>query len=321
MADFTAANDNPSPVLVHLALVLAQICMASLAIVGKLVFPYLPPHAVVLFRVSGAAVLVYAGYRLFMAERVRSGGDLLRLAGLAVLGISANQTLFLTGLEHTTAINATILVTTIPVFTVLLSLLLGREKPSALKVAGIAVSGLGALYLIGPERFSLAPGTALGNALILAGMLAYSLYLVLSKPLLARYRSLTVTAHVLVLGVPGVLPLGFLGLHRADLGAVPPLAWGGVGYIIVIPTIVAYFLTIWALKRASSQLVAGYIYLQPLFVGAIAPLVLSGEHLTGRTLAGGIAVFAGLALVIWGEAREGRGPAPPSPIGPPERPQ
>jgi drug/metabolite transporter (DMT)-like permease len=61
---------------------------------------------------------------------VRDRGDLGRLAVLGMLGIAANQTLFLYGLQHTTAINATILVTTVPVFTVLGSVLTGRELPA-----------------------------------------------------------------------------------------------------------------------------------------------------------------------------------------------
>lgn len=54
-----------------------------------------------------------------------------------MLGIAANQALFLYGLKHTTAINATILVTTVPVFTVLGSVLIGREPASLLKFAGM----------------------------------------------------------------------------------------------------------------------------------------------------------------------------------------
>jgi drug/metabolite transporter (DMT)-like permease len=105
---------------------------------------------------------------------------------LGWLGITANQTLFLYGLRHTTAINATILVSTVPVFTVLGSVLAGREPASALKFAGIGLAGLGAVYLIGPDRISLAPDVALGNALVVLGMVCYAAYFIMSKPILTR---------------------------------------------------------------------------------------------------------------------------------------
>ena len=112
------------------------------------------------------------------------------------------------------------------------------------------------------------------------------------------------TAYVLVLGVPGVLPLGLSGLGDIHFSSVPAMAWVGVLYIVIVPSILGYFLTIWALKRASSQLVAGYIYVQPLVAALIAPLVLPGEHLTLRTLVAGCGIFAGLGLVIMAERRE-----------------
>ena len=114
-----------------------------------------------------------------------------------MLGIAANQTLFLYGLRHTTAINATILVTTVPVFTVLGSVLIGREPPSLLKFAGIGLAGMGAIYLIGPDRISLAPHVAMGNALIVLGMICYAAYFLYSKPVLSRYGSITVSFYVM----------------------------------------------------------------------------------------------------------------------------
>ena len=107
-------------------------------------------------------------------------------------------------------------------------------------------------------------------------------------------------------GCRGCLPLGLLGLRQVYTASVPPATWLEVLYIILIPSILGYFLTIWALKRASSQMVAGYIYLQPLVAAIVAPLVLPDEHLSLRTLAAGCAIFAGLGLVILAERQEAR---------------
>ncbi|MGE0354259.1 MAG: DMT family transporter [Gemmatimonadales bacterium] len=291
--------------LVHLVLILVQILLASLAIAGKFVFRELPAPALVLFRVSGAATVLVALWKFLGRSRIRNTRDLLFLAFLGLLGITANQTLFLLGLQHTTAINATILVTTIPVFTVLGSILMRREPPSSLKFAGMGLAAAGTVYLIGPDRISLAPETALGNTLIVLGMVAYSTYLLLSKPMVERYGALTVTAHVMGFGALGVLPVGFITLARTPLTAVSPSTWLWIGYIIISPTILAYFLSLWALRRASSNLVAVYIYLQPIFTALVAPLVLSGERVTTRAALAGAAIFAGVAMVVWAEHRLG----------------
>jgi drug/metabolite transporter (DMT)-like permease len=291
---------------VHLLLFLVQILFASLAIIGKIVLRDFPAASLVLFRVVGAAAVLLLVNLLWTRRWVRNRKDLLGLALLGLFGVVLNQTLFLVGLSHTTAINATILVTTIPIFTVLYSVLSHREPPSALKFGGIAVAGLGAIYLIGPDRLSLAPGLALGNLLIVVAMFCYALYLVHSKAMVLRYGPVAVSAYVMLFSAIGTLPLGLAGLATVDLAAVRPLTWMLVAYIVVFPTIVAYFLNIWALKRVSPNLVAVYIYLQPIFTALVAPAVLEGERITARAAVAGMTIFIGLALVIYGEVRQQR---------------
>jgi drug/metabolite transporter (DMT)-like permease len=292
--------------LVHLALVVVQLLFASLAIAGRFVLPHFPAGALVTVRVLGATLVLLGLNIATGGERVRDRRDLLQLAGLGMLGIAANQTLFLYGLRHTTAINATILVSTVPVFTVLGSVLTRREPASLLKFAGIALAGIGAVYLIGPDRISLTPDVALGNALIVVGMICYAIYFLYSKSILRRYGSVTVSFYVMFFASFGVLPFGIDAAQGMSFREISATVWIWVAYIVVFPTIVTYLLNLWALKRASSNMVAVYIYLQPVFAAAIAPLILTGEHLTTRAVLAGLSIFAGLGIVILAELRQQR---------------
>jgi drug/metabolite transporter (DMT)-like permease len=314
------AGKSPSPEhspghsLVHLTLVVVQLLFASLAIAGRFVLPHFPAGALVCFRVLGATLVLFLVNLAAGGRWVRDRRDLFRLAILGMLGIAANQTLFLYVLRHTTAINATILVTTVPVFTVLGSVLTGREPPSALKFAGIALAGIGTVYLIGPDRFSLAPDVALGNTLIVLGMVCYAAYFLYSGSVVGRYGPITVSFYVMLFASLGVLPLGLGALQDLRLPAISGSVWLWVAYIVVFPTIVTYLLNIWALQRVSSNVVAVYIYLQPLFAAAVAPLVLRGEQITARAAIAALAIFAGLGLVILAEFRQHR-EIPVEPVG------
>ena len=73
---------------------------------------------------------------------------------------------------------------------------------------------------------------------------------------MTRYGPVAVSAYVMIFSALGTLPLGLAGLATVDLAAVRPVTWMWVGYIVVFPTIVAYFLNIWALKRVSPNLAA-----------------------------------------------------------------
>jgi drug/metabolite transporter (DMT)-like permease len=295
-------------------LVVVQLLFASLAITGRFVLPHFPPGALVCFRILGATAVLFVLNAATVATWVRDWRDLWRLCVLGFLGIAANQTLFLYGLQHTTAINATILVTTVPVFTVLGSILTGREAASARMLAGIGLAAAGAVYLIGPDRISLAPEVALGNALIVIGMICYAAYFVYSKSVVGRYGPITVSFYVMLFAGVGVLPLGAGALESLSVSRVESAVWWWVGYIVVFPTILTYLLNIWALQQVSSNVVSVYIYLQPLFTAAVAPLVLPGERITPRVVAAGLTIFTGLGLVIWSESRQQR-EIPIEPVG------
>jgi drug/metabolite transporter (DMT)-like permease len=291
-----------------------QLMFASLAISGRFVLPRFPAGALVSVRVFGATLVLFIVNAATRRTWVWNVRDLWQLAGLGMLGIAANQTLFIYGLQHTTAINASILVTTVPVFTVLGSVLTGRESATPFMLAGVALAGLGTVYLIGPDRISLAPDLALGNALIVLGMGCNAAYFVYSKAVVGRYDSITVSFYVMLFASVGVLPFGLSASRNLDVSTVSPTVWGWVIYIVIFPTILTYLLNIWALQRASSNVVAVYIYLQPLFSAAFAPLLLPGEHLTTRALLGGLAIFTGLGVVLWSERRLNR-EIPLEPVG------
>jgi drug/metabolite transporter (DMT)-like permease len=300
---------------VHLALIAVQILFASLAITGRIVLPVFPAAGLALVRTGGAAVTLLALCRLQGLPAIRDRRDLARLACFGLLGIGINQTLYLFGLRHTTAINATILVTTTPVFTVLGSVLLRLEPPSPAKLAGIALAALGSVWLIGPDRIRLDPETTLGNATIVVAMVAYAAYFIGTKPLVGRYPPLTVSAYVMLFGALGVLPVGIPALLHADLATVRTPIWWLIGYTVVGPTVLAYLLNVWALRRASSNVVAVYVYLQPILAAGVAPLVLKGEGLTTRDALAAAVIFAGVGLVLRAERRQARLGAPVPALG------
>lgn len=264
--------------MVHAVLVLVQVLFATLAIAAKLALRDLPPAGLVLLRVGGAALGFMLLLRLARLPGIQTRTDYIKLAVYSLLGVSANQLLYVKGLTYTSAINANILVTTVPVFTLGIALGLRDERASTAKVAGLLLAMTGALGLVGPAGLELGQRHALGNAMILLNALCYACYLVLSKKLLRRYPALTVIAWIFAFGAVGVLPFGIPALAATDLAQVRPLTWAIVLYIILVPTITVYWLSLWALHRTESSLVAMYIYVQPIVTVLIAPLIL-GERL------------------------------------------
>jgi drug/metabolite transporter (DMT)-like permease len=297
------ASPPPSPApasRVHLTLLLVQASFGGFHVVAKAALADLAPMALAAIRVGVATPIL-----LFLAWRrdrfLPSRRDLPMLALLGGLGVFGNQVLFITGLKYTTAINASILMTSMPVLTAGAAAALGIEKVSSGRLAGILLSVAGALVLVNPLRFSADHGGALGNSLILFNCLCYSLFLVLQRPILARIPWRTVIAWSFLFGAAGVLVVAVPDLAALRPAAVPGMTWLGVVYIILFPTVFAYAASTWAIRRSSSALVAAYSTLQPLVAAALAASFL-GERFGWMEGIGLVLIVAGLWRVTAGAA-------------------
>jgi drug/metabolite transporter (DMT)-like permease len=171
----------------------------------------------------------------------------------------------------------------------------GIERPSWRRLLGILLAAAGVIYLISPARADASAGSRFGDLLILGSAFIYGCYIVLSKPLVETYGALnTITWIFIVATIPTGL-VGAISLRHSSLTAISTAGWEAIIYIVLVPTILAYYLLTAALKQVPPSTVAVYIYLQPLIAFLIAPAIL-GEAFTWRTAFAAALVFAGVAI-------------------------
>jgi len=301
---------RPGMARVYTALVLVQLFFGSLPIAVKVALRDLTSPALALVRVAGAALLFHALHHALVRERIRDRRDYGLLAVYAVFGVILNQLLYITALTLTTATAAQTLVTAGPAITLLIAILARKETATALKWLGIAVAGAGALWLVG---VGVRTGSALGNLLALMNVAAYSVFLVISRGLLRKYDALTVITWVFTFGAIGMLPWGIVPL-ASQIGGVSPTGWAAVAYIIVLPSVAAYWLNVYALKRVESSVVSVFVYLQPMITAVIAMPILH-ERVSPRLIPAALLIFAGVGITVWEGRRERlRRGGTPSPV-------
>lgn len=281
----------------HIALFMVQVMFGTWPIFGKIALRSLPPTALVAFRISGATIAFLILQKLLGSSPAIRRRDYARLALYSLLGVVLNQFLFVKGLSYTTVINATLLSTTIPVFTLLVCLVLGLDRLSLSRIFGIILAAAGVIYLVDPMRADYSADTTLGNILIIANSLSYGAYIAISKDMLKRYGALTVITWIFIFGTVFTLPVGAWSIAgNESVQYAGALIWLTVLYIILVPTVGAYYLNAWALARVEPSTVAVYIYLQPLIAFILAPLLLN-EPLNRRTWIAALLIFAGVAIV------------------------
>ena len=288
---------SPATLEVHLILLLGQICFASLPVVGRLAMQggHIPPAGIVIVRMIGGAIvfsLIALRRGVLRVERA----DIWKLVGCALLGVAANQELFIQGLARSTATNASVLGATIPVFTVLVAMVMRREPVRARRLVGIGIAFAGAAALVGVDRMSTSPEHVLGSVLILLNSLAYGTFLVVVRSLSAKYDPIGLLAVLFLIGVPMVAPFGIAAWAEAPSPTAGDVAF--LAFLVAVPTVGAYALVQNALRRAEATLVAAYIYLQPVFA-SIGAVLLLHETMTPRMIGCGMIVLSG----VWYAAR------------------
>ena len=246
--------------------------------------------------VRAAAGVLFFG--LLLALRDGRGAlvdGLRRAAPLGLLGIFANQILFMTGLKRTSAAHSAILIALLPVFVLLISALGRAERISVAKIAGVLVA-FGGATVIGLEHgVGLEPASATGDLLTLAGVLAFAGYTVLGKPVLRDFGPLRATALAFVTGGAGILLVALPAAARQDWRSPSTTALACLLAVVLLSTLVAYILYYFAVSRIDPSKVATMMYLQPV-VAALVAYFIALERISGPFLLGGGLVLAGVVL-------------------------
>jgi drug/metabolite transporter (DMT)-like permease len=278
------------------ALLTVQLLFGSLPVIAKPILNVIPSSALVGIRVLIAAIILLAlqAYRKRIWLNVRR--DYFRLAILGFFGVVLNQLLFIGGLFHTKASNVSLLVVTIPIFTLLVGAAYGSEQLSLRKTAGIIVAAAGAIILIDPRNASFSSETTLGDVMIILNSLAFGIYVATSKEVVTRNGAFRSMMWVFIFSSIISTPLAVSSLGTVDLSTVSVRTWLVVIYISIFATAVPYLLNAYAISRVSPSAVAVFIYLQPI-IGFILAAAFLNEQIDFRFLISTMCIFAGVFLV------------------------
>ncbi len=273
--------------------------------IAKSMMPaYLTPWQMVFIRLLGAVILFWAFQRLFVREKVERR-DLLMLALCGLVGFTLNIALFYAGLNLTTPVDASIIHVTNPIMVLILASIILREKVTIRKTGGILLGMSGALILILWGRHMQFGGqTAWGNILVTLNMACYSLYLVLLKPLLVKYHTVTILKWVSFFGFLFVIPISARSMLDISFANFDWYAWSALFYIIVLTTFLVYLMINYSLNILSPTAVSYYTYLQPI-LAAVSSVSIGMERITLPKVVAAVLIFAGVYLVT-GKTREVR---------------
>ena len=240
-----------------------------------------------------AAALVFVVITYPRERSLRIGGSDVLLVGGAVAVLLGNQLSFVYALDFSTATTVALLFGTLPIFTALISSLVGIERLDRRFWVAASVSFAGVALVTAGSGGSLS-ADFVGDLLALLGAATWGAYSVAIAPLMRRYSPYRLSA-VLLLAVS--VPLVLLGTPQIadenfDWNA---LVWIGFVFAVLGPLVVTNLLWFSAIDRVGPSHAAVFANLQP-FLAAVIALLLLDEDLTRLQVAGGLAIAAGILL-------------------------
>jgi drug/metabolite transporter (DMT)-like permease len=281
----------------HVALIAANVIYGINFSIAKAVMPgIIKPLALVSLRNVVAVVLFWiTGF--FMKKEKVERKDLLYLFGCSFFGVVINQMLFLAGLNMTSPINSSILISTNPIFAFIFAALILKERITFLKGAGLAIGLTGVLTLILKNGTpAVGSSTFIGDVITLINTISWAFYTVIIKKMLEKYSPVTVMKWTFLFGLLTTVPAGYGQWSTMDWSAIPLKGALGIAFIAVFATYLGYLLLTFGLRRLSPTIVSTYTYTQPV-VAAYLATILGQDRIDFVMVVAGFLIFAGVFVV------------------------
>lgn len=267
--------------------------------VAKFALGAMSPLAFNALRFPIASLILFCTLRLMPEVRLPTGSDRRKILMLGILGNVFYQQLFIYGLDNTRAGTASVILAISPLMTALLSAQLGHEKVPMRAWIGIVLAFAGIAFVVsaGNGDSDAAGGSSklLGLVLLLSATVAWAVYTVGSRGVVARHGAIAVTALGLWAGAAGLLIVGLPSLLTMDFGAVPPRAWLALCYSGAFSIGVAYIFWYYGVRHLGNTRASAFSNLTPV-VALLASWPIVGETPRLLQFAGAAVILAGVGL-------------------------
>tara|TARA_B100000965_G_scaffold254197_1_gene213955 strand:- start:24 stop:917 length:894 start_codon:yes stop_codon:yes gene_type:complete len=266
--------------------------------VAKMVMPiYIGSLGLVLLRVLGATIMFWT-ISLFFKSKPIEKKDRLTILKCGLFGMSINIAAFIAGLDYSTPVNSSILIIISPIFVVILSFFIFKNKINFIKILGIILGFVGAMILIltADSNSSVGRNIPLGNFLFIVNSISYAYYLIIVKPMAEKYDLITLFKWLFLVGLVFNFPLGINQFLEVDWQNLPLIqAILPMAFVVICTTFMTYFLNGYALTKLTSTEVAVFMYLQPI-IGVMFAIFTKSDTITLTIVISSMLIFSGVYL-------------------------
>ncbi|SVA49528.1 uncharacterized protein METZ01_LOCUS102382, partial [marine metagenome] len=285
--------------LAYLLLVLTTLFWSGNFIVGKAASIYeIPPFSLNFYRwlFAGAILLPFT-----LKEILQKKNYIFENIGFfIILGISSitifNSAVYYS-LYYMQVISGVLMISTIPVWIMFISSILGIEKTNKFQIFGVILSLLGVLFIITKSDLNLIKNLDFnkGDLIMASGMFAWALYSALLKKKTYEISQITLLEVVIIIGLLFLVPIYILEINLGNPLIINKPFVLTLSYVVLFPGLASFFFWIKGISIIGANRAGVFLHLMPIF-GSLMAIILFNERFMFYHLMGAIFIIAGITL-------------------------
>ena len=287
----------------HLALILCNVVWAcDYPLYNLTLGRYISPLAMTSASLAVAALWSLLPLLWEKVEKIEPA-DRLKIFGAAILMGLVRKLCMMFGLSQTSPIDGSIIGTSTPLLVLMLSVAVGLEHFTKMRVGGLLLGMIGAVAIILSSNTHAQSGIV-GNILIFTSACVSAAYMVYFKRLVAKYRITTLLRWIYCSSAIIMLPIGAHDIVTTDFRAMDSEIIFATLFVLIVPTYLPNLLLNYSLKFVAPTISSIYAYLQPI-IAIILSVAMGLDKIRFDIVLFAIIVFVGVGMVTYSYRKEG----------------
>ena len=285
--------------LAYLLLVLTTLFWSGNFIVGKAASIYeIPPFSLNFYRwlFAGAILLPFT-----LKEILKKKNYIFKNIGFfIILGISSitifNSAVYYS-LYYMQVISGVLMISTIPVWIMFISAILGIEKTNKFQILGVILSLIGVLFIITKSDLNLIKNLDFnkGDLIMASGMFAWALYSALLKKKTYEISQITLLEVVIITGLLFLIPIYVLEINLGNPLVLNKQFILTLSYVVLLPGLASFFFWIKGISIIGANRAGIFLHLMPIF-GSLMAIIFFDEKFMFYHFLGAVFIIAGITL-------------------------
>jgi len=288
---------NPS----FLFMLIVPLIWAINFVFGKMLIQMLPPFTISAIRFTIAG-LIFVIWILATKKKLPRGDKkfYFNLLLVTLTGIVFYNSILYFGLRYTSTVNGTIINSFNPIPTILLAVIILKEKINWSNISGAFLSILGVFLIMSSGSLSTISKLSIGDIIILLNTFVWALFSVLGKKVMKVMSPLESVAFTTLMGLPFLWLFSSLELHAKPIPSLPGSAIAMLVFLGIFASFLAFIWWYRGIQDFGASGAAIFYNLIPLYVLIISSVILKEPVYSYQLIGGGLIIAGVLLSTLYG---------------------